>query len=139
MFNASSSNFIIKKKIGRGMEKNINKKLLLLDNNDDFSDMLQLFLEKEGYDFITVNRKQFENNIYDDGTDLLLIHDLSPGIIELFTKSDLNFEKLKIILITQERFNEREKKRLLDVMNVVDFIPNPSDLEKIQDIINKHI
>ena len=117
-------------------------RIMIVDDEKDFREMLDLYLRKEG----------FETNTAEDGADLLKkIDDFEPDIVTLdvmmpgiTTRTILDTlkkkkSKSKIILLTVVRYSETEKKMMHEMGNVVDYITKPFDIDEFKNRIVKNL
>ena len=117
-------------------------KIMIVDDEKDFRGMLDLMMKKEG----------FETEVAEDGRDFLeKVDKFQPDIVMLdvmmprLTTSEI-LEKLKekknnpkIILLTVVRYSDEEKKKILHMENIVDYVTKPFDIDELMVIIQKHI
>jgi len=118
------------------------KKIMVVDDEQDLREMINLIMQKEG----------FETKMAEDGIDFLKkIDSFQPDLVTLdvmmpgLTTSEI-LEKLKekksdpkIILLTIVRYSDKEKEKLFEMGNIVDYITKPFDIDELIDRIYKHI
>jgi DNA-binding response OmpR family regulator len=117
-------------------------RIMIVDDEKDFRDMLDIYLRKEG----------FETNTAEDGADLLKkIDDFKPDLVTLdvmmpgiTTRKILDTLKKKkikskIILLTVVRYSDAEKQIIREMGNVVDYITKPFDIDEFKDKLVKNL
>ena len=117
-------------------------RILIVDDEKDFREMLTLLLWKEG----------FETETAEDGSDFLeKVDSFSPALVILDVmmpglKTEEILKKLKekksnpkIILLTVVRFSEKKQKKLFKMSNIVDYIKKPHDLDVFLNSVKKHV
>ena len=112
---------------------------MIVDSEVNSAEMVNILLEKDGFKTgVAYNKQQFREEIDSFQPDLILIADNIPGIIERYDEYfDENMPKT--IVLTNERFTKREKKILSEKMNVVDYVRNPFDVDKLTSIVHRHL
>ena len=117
-------------------------KVLIVDDEQDFREMLNLMMHKEG----------FETEMAEDGSDFLEKIDVfQPDLVTLdvmmpgLTTKEI-LEKLKekkgnprIILLTVVRYSDEEKNKIYEMGNVVDYITKPFDFEELTHRVKFHL
>ena len=117
-------------------------KVMVVDDEPDLREMVGILVSKEG----------LETDTAKDGSDLLeKIDSFNPDIVTLdvmmpgLTTSEI-LKKLKdkksnpkIILLTVVRYSEEEKKKIMNMGNIVDYIVKPFEIDDFMDAVKKHI
>jgi len=115
-------------------------RILIVDDDPDFRELLDLMLRKEGIQTtIAENGEDFLNKIDDFQPDLVTLDVMMPGltteeILEKLTKKKC---KPKIILLTVVRYSKETLEKILNKGNIVAYIDKPFDLDDFIDTINK--
>ena len=73
--------------------------------------------------------------------DLVTMDVNMPGLTtnEILEKLKVKKYETKIILLTVVRYSEEEKKKLLTMRNVVDYVTKPFDIDELIEKIHKYI
>lgn len=110
------------------------KTVFVVDDENDIRASVKQVLEQEGYRVQTMrNGEEFLKSVQKAKPDLVLLDIMMPG---LSTKDILSRLKhkgpgLKIIFLTVVRLSDEEKRELLALANVVDYITKPFDLNDL--------
>ncbi len=135
----------MKKKLCEICDKNERRnmtKIMVVDDEPDLRDMLNLMLHKEGFETETAeDGTDFLNKLETFDPDLVTLDVMMPGLTtsEILKKLKEKKSKPKIILLTVVRYSEEERKKILDMGNVVNYITKPFDVDVIIDAIKRHI
>jgi len=116
------------------------KTVFVVDDEPDIRESVKTVLEQEGYEVLTAeNGEQFLKKMEKSSPDLVLLDIMMPG---LATKDIL--EKLrgvskdaKIIFLTVVRLSDDEKRKLLKMANIIDYITKPFDLDDLVARVHK--
>lgn len=112
------------------------KKILIVDDEIEFLEMMRLRLEANGYEVISaVDGEDAISKVKKDKPDALLLDVLMPGIdgIEVLKRIRKENEKLPIFIITA--FSNEERFKLANKFNASGFILKTNDLQgEIQNI-----
>jgi two-component system alkaline phosphatase synthesis response regulator PhoP len=117
-------------------------KIMVVDDESDLREMLNLMLHKEGFETETAkDGTEFLNRLDTFNPDIVTLDVMMPG---LTTSKILKYlkdkkSKPKIILLTVVRYSEEEKKKIMAMGNIVDYIKKPFDLDDFMDAIKKHV
>lgn len=115
-------------------------RILIVDDDPDFRELLDLMLRKEGIQTaIAENGEDFLNKIDDFQPDLVTLDVMMPGltteeILEQLIKKKC---KPKIILLTVVRYSEEALEEMLKKGNIVAYIDKPFDLDDFIDTVNE--
>jgi DNA-binding response OmpR family regulator len=115
-------------------------RILIVDDDPDFREMLDLMLRKEGIQTTTAeNGEDFLNKIDDFQPDLVTLDVMMPGLTteEILEKLIKKKCKPKIILLTVVRYSEETLEKILKKNNIVAYIDKPFDLDDFMDTINE--
>lgn len=126
-------------KMYHGGEKNMTK-IMVVDDEPDLREMLNLMLHKEGFETETAeNGSDFLNKLDNFDPDIVTLDIMMPGLTTGEILKDLKGKKSKpkIILLTVVRYSEEEKKKLLKMGNVVDYLTKPFEIDNLMDTIKK--
>ncbi|MBE3122442.1 MAG: response regulator [Thermoplasmata archaeon] len=114
-------------------------RILIVDDEPDFREMLDLMLRKEGFETaIAENGEDFLNKIDDFQPDLVTLDVMMPGLTteEILEKIIKKKCKPKIILLTVVRYSEEALEEILKKSNIVAYIDKPFDLDDFIDTVN---
>jgi DNA-binding response OmpR family regulator len=117
-------------------------RIMIVDDEKDFRDMLDLYLRKEGFETNTAEGgSDFLKKIDDFEPDLITLDVMMPGITtkKILDKLKKKKSKSKIILLTVVRYSEIEKQTIHEMGNVVDYITKPFELDELLDRIRKQV
>jgi len=122
-------------------KKDIKKRILHVDDDDDVRVIIKMILEKEGYEVVGAHLgKEALKILKHEKFDLLLLDIMMPDISgwELFNlvkeaTPDINVVILSIIKIDQEKINDLKK------LGLKDYITKPFARQDLVDRINKII
>ena len=115
-------------------------KIMVVDDETDFREMINLMLKKEGYETqMAKDGEDFLSKIDEFQPDLVTLDVMMPGlttreILECLKEKDC---KPKIILLTVVRFSDEEKQQIFKMGNVIDYITKPFELDELTNIIKK--
>ena len=122
-------------------KKNMTK-IMIVDDESDVKEMVNLLLHKEGFETATAeNGSEFLEKVDKFNPDLVTLDVLMPGLktIEILKKLKEKKCKPKIILLTVVHFSEEEKKKIMKMGNIVDYVPKPFEFKDLMLTIHKHI
>jgi len=108
-------------------------KIMVVDDEQDLREMLNLMLQKEGFETATAeNGQDFLNKIDDFKPDLVTLDVMMPGLTtkEILEKLKDKETKPKIVLLTVVRYSEEEKEWLYD-KGVTDYVTKPFELDNL--------
>lgn len=112
------------------------RKILIVDDEIEFLEMLRLRLEANNYEVITaMDGEEALNRIRKDKPDAVLLDILMPGIdgLDVLRRIRKEDKKLPVFIITA--FSNEERFRLANKFNASGFILKTNDLQKeIQNI-----
>jgi DNA-binding response OmpR family regulator len=117
-------------------------KIMVVDDESDLREMLNLMLHKEGFEIETAeDGTEFLNRLDTFNPDIVTLDVMMPGLTTSEILKDLKDKKSKpkIILLTVVRYSEEEKKKIMTMGNIVDYIKKPFDLDDFMDAIKKSI
>lgn len=106
------------------------KKVLVVDDEVDFLEMIKLRLEANNYEVVTAfDGKEALEKVKKDKPDAVLLDVLMPGIdgIDVLKKIRKENDKLPIFIITA--FSNEERFKLANKFNASGFILKTSDLQ----------
>ncbi len=112
-------------------------KIMVVDDEKDLRDMVNLIMQKEGFEMeMAEDGVDFLNKIDDFQSDLVTLDVMMPGLTikEILEKLKEKKNNSKIILLTVVRFSEEEKERIFKMGNVVDYITKPFELDEFVNI-----
>lgn len=114
---------------------------MVVDDEPDLRQMIDLMMQKEGYETKTAeNGQDFLDHIADFQPDIVTLDVMMPGLTtkEILEKLKSMQTTPKIILLTVVRFSEEEKQKILEMGNVVDYITKPFEFTDLVDTVKKH-
>ena len=117
-------------------------KIMIVDDEPDIGEMLNLFLNQEGFDTKTaVNGDDFLDKIDEFNPDIVTLDVMMPGLttIEILEKLKEKQSKSKIILLTVVRLSDEEKEKMSNMGNIVDYITKPFDLDNLMESVKKNM
>ncbi len=115
-------------------------KVMVVDDEIDVRKMLDLMMQKEGFETeMAVDGSDFLEKIDDFSPDVVTLDVMMPGptTVEILDKLKEKKSKPKVILLTVVRFDGDEKK-IFEQGNVVDYIKKPFDIDMLIDAVKKH-
>ena len=115
-------------------------KVMIVDDEPDMRVMVDLMMQKEGYDTeIAEDGSDFLDRIDSFNPDIVTLDVMMPGPTteEILEKLKKKKSKPKVILLTVVRFDGDEKK-IFKQGNVVDYIKKPFDVDMLMDAVKKH-
>jgi len=114
------------------------KKILVVDDEIEFLEMIKMRLEANNYDVIVVtNGKEALEQVKNEKPDAVLLDVLMPGIdgIDVLRRIRKENEKLPVFIITA--FSNEERFKLANKFNASGFILKTNDLQgEINNITN---
>ena len=117
-------------------------KIMVVDDELDFREMLDLMMKKEGYETeMTVNGSDFLEKVEAFQPDLVTLDVMLPGLTtsEILKKLKEKKSNPKIILLTVVRYSDEEKKKIMNMGNIVGYIVKPFEIDDLMDSIKKHV
>jgi len=117
-------------------------KIMVVDDEIDLREMLNLMLQKEGFETETAGGgSDFLDKLDEFNPDIVTLDIMMPGLTtsEILKELKGKKSKPKIILLTVVRYSENEKKKICGMGNVVDYVTKPFDLDQLMDAIHKHV
>lgn len=118
------------------------KKIILVDDEKDLREMLNLVMQKEGFETLMAeNGTYLLKKIDKFQPDLIVLDVIMPGpttkeILEKLKEKKCN---PKTIILTVVRFSNEEKEELFKIGNVVDCINKPFDMDDLINSVKKHV
>lgn len=116
-------------------------KIMIVDDELDFREMLDLMMKKEGYETeLAVDGSDFLEKVDGFNPDIVTLDVMMPGLTtwEILGKLKGKKSKPKVILLTVVRFTEGEKKNLYEAANVVGYITKPFDIDNLVNTVKNH-
>lgn len=117
-------------------------RIMVVDDEPDLREMLNLMLHKEGFETETAeDGSDFLSKLDVFDPDIVTLDVMMPGLTtsEILKKLNNKKSKTKIILLTVVRYSEDEKKKILEMGNVVDYITKPFDMDFLLDVVKRHV
>ena len=118
-------------------------KIMIVDDEPDIREMINLILSKNGYETdMAVDGNEFLKKVDSFEPDLVTLDVMMPGLTtnQILDELDRRGISLKVILVTVVRYEEEEKKNLIENSKyLVDYVKKPFDVEEIVETVKKHI
>jgi DNA-binding response OmpR family regulator len=98
-------------------------------------------LDKEGFETETAeDGSDFLDKLDDFNPDIVTLDIMMPGLTtsEILQKLKEKKSNPKIILLTVVRYSEDEKKKIMTMGNIVDYIAKPFDIDELMTRIHKY-
>ena len=121
---------------------NNRKRIMIVDDERDFREMLNLMLRNKGFEIeFAEDGSIFLEKVDDFQPDLVILDVMMPGptTVEILEKLKKKKSKPKIILLTVVRFTPKKLDKLLEMDNIVDYIKKPFDIDAFLDSVKKHV
>ncbi|MEA3457267.1 MAG: response regulator [Candidatus Thermoplasmatota archaeon] len=118
------------------------KKVMVVDDEADLREMINLMMDKEGYESeMACDGADFLEKIDQFHPDLVTLDVMMPGLEtkEILEKLKEKKTNSKIILLTVVKFSDEEKEGILKMGNVVDYVTKPFDLDTLMNTVKKHL
>ena len=115
-------------------------KVMVVDDEPDLREMINLMMKKEGYETeMAENGEDFLEKIDNFNPDVVTLDVMMPGLTtkEILIKIQEKKSNPKIILLTVVRFSDEEKKKILEMGNVVDYITKPFEFDDLINTVKK--
>jgi DNA-binding response OmpR family regulator len=117
-------------------------RVMTVDDEDDIREMINLLLQKQGYETETAqNGEDFLKKLESFQPDLVTLDVMMPGLT-----TEQILEKIKdkkcnpmIILVTVVHFSKEEIEIITDLGNIVDYVNKPFELDEFINIIDKYV
>src|SRR4030042_3437203 len=116
------------------------RRILIVDDDSDFAEMLNLMLSKDGFETaIAKNGEDLLNKIDDFQPDLITLDVMMPGLTteEILEKLIKKKCKSKIILLTVVRYSKEVQEEFLKKESIVSYITKPFDLDDFIGIVDE--
>lgn len=116
-----------------------NKKILVVDDEIDFTELMKIRLEASGYDVMTLNGgEQVLNIVRKDKPDAVLLDIMMPGIDGLAVLKQLRLLDAKLPVFIVTAFSNEERVKLAGKLDASGFIvKSRQDIsEEIKNITN---
>jgi len=117
-------------------------KIMIVDDEQDLVEMLQIMLNKEGFETSTAeDGQEFLDKIDTFQPNLVTLDVMMPGLTtrEILEKLKDKKSKPKIILLTVVRYSDEEMQKVSKMGNIVDYITKPFELDELIQTIHKHV
>jgi DNA-binding response OmpR family regulator len=116
------------------------RRILIVDDEQDFREMLNLMLHSEGFDTaIAENGENFLNIIDEFKPDLVTLDVMMPGLTteEILEKLKKKKCQPKIILLTVVRYSKEALNEILKKGNIAAYVDKPFDLDDFIKTLNE--
>ncbi len=117
-------------------------KVMVVDDEHDLREMINLMMQKEGYETeMAENGEDFLNKIDNFSPEIVTLDVMMPGLTtkEILEKLQEKATKPKIVLLTVVRFSDEEKVKILEMGNIVDYVTKPFDFDALIETVKKHL
>ena len=117
-------------------------RILIVDDEPDLRDMLNLMMNKEGYEtLIAEDGQDFLDKVDQFQPDVVTLDVMMPGLTtkEILEKLQEKNSNPKILLLTVVQFSDEEKIKLKSMGNIVEYITKPFELEELIESIKKYL
>ena len=117
-------------------------KVLIVDDEQDMREMLNLMMQKEGFETeMAEDGSNFLEKIDSFQPDLVTLDVMMPGLTtkEILEKLKEKENNPKVILLTVVRYSDNEKRKILGTENIVDYITKPFDMDDFINSIKKNL
>jgi len=109
-------------------------RLMVIYGEEDTREMLNLYLQKDGFETVAVEDGQdFLRKIDSFQLDIITLDLMTSGMTSKKCLDMLKKSKSKIILLTAVRYTEIEKQIIRENVNVVDYITKPIDIDDFKE------
>jgi len=114
-------------------------RLMVIYGEEDTREMLNLYLQKDGFETVAVEDGQdFLRKIDSFQLDIITLDLMTSGMTSKKCLDMLKKSKSKIILLTAVRYTEIEKQIIRENVNVVDYITKPIDIDDFKEKVVKN-
>ena len=117
-------------------------KIMVVDDEPDLREMINLMMQKEGFQTnVAESGMDFLEKIDEFQPDLVTLDVMMPGLTtkEILEKLKEKSSNPKIILLTVVRYSEEEKKKILEMGNIIDYLTKPFEIDDLIKTVNKHL
>ena len=117
-------------------------KIMVVDDEPDLREMVNLMLNKEGFETETAeDGSEFLNKLDAFNPDLVTLDVMMPGLRteEILEKLKKKKSKPKVILLTVVRYSKEEKEKMLKMNNIVEYIKKPFELDDLINVVKKYV
>ena len=115
---------------------------MVVDDEPDLREMINLMMQKEGFQTnVAENGMDFLEKIDEFQPDIVTLDVMMPGLTtkEILEKLKEKNSNPKIILLTVVRYSEEEKKKILEMGNIIDYLTKPFEIDELIKTVNKHL
>ena len=117
-------------------------KLMVVEDEADTRDVVELFLQNEGYETETAcDGVEFLSKVDSFYPDIVTLDVMMPGLStrEILSGLKERVANPKIILLTVIKLSDVEVEHLQHLGNIVDYVLKPFELRDLLDRIHRHI
>ena len=117
-------------------------KVMVVDDEPDLREMVGILISKEGFETdLAKDGSDFLEKIDSFNPDIVTLDVMMPGLTtsEILKKLKEKKSNPKIILLTVVRYSDEEKKKIMNMGNIVDYIVKPFEIDDLMDSIKKHV
>jgi len=121
---------------------NNRKRIIIVDDEPDFRDMLTILLSNEGFEIETAeDGSDFLEKVDSFNPVLVILDVMMPGLTtkEILKKLKEKRSNPKIILLTVVRYSKKEQKKLFKMPNIIAYIKKPYDINDFLESVKKHV
>ena len=116
-------------------------KIMIVDDEPDLRDMINLMMNKEGYEtLIAKDGQDFLDKVDQFQPDVVTLDVMMPGLTtkEILEKLKQKTTDPKILLLTVVQFSDEEKMKLKSMGNIVEYITKPFELKELIASVKKY-
>ena len=116
-------------------------KIMVVDDEQDIREMIDLMMKKEGFETETAfDGLNFLEKIDIFQPDIVTLDVMMPGLTtkEILEKLKEKKSNPKVLLLTVVRFSEEEKRKIMNMGNVIGYITKPFEFDDLIKAVKKH-
>lgn len=117
-------------------------KILVVDDEQDIREMIDLMMKKEGFETeMAYDGSDFLEKIDVFQPDIVTLDVMMPGLTtkEILEKLKGTKSNPKILILTVVRYSEEEKKKIMNMGNVVGYITKPFEFDDLINTVKKYV
>jgi DNA-binding response OmpR family regulator len=117
-------------------------KIMVVDDEHDLREMIELMMKKEGFETETAfDGLSFLEKIDIFQPDIVTLDVMMPGLTtkEILEKLKEKKSNPKVLLLTVVRFSEEEKRKIMNMGNIIGYITKPFEFDDLIKAVKKHV
>jgi DNA-binding response OmpR family regulator len=117
-------------------------KIMVVDDEHDLREMIELMMKKEGFETETAfDGLSFLEKIDIFQPDIVTLDVMMPGLTtkEILEKLKEKKSNPKVLLLTVFRFSEEEKRKIMNMGNIIGYITKPFEFDDLIKAVKKHV